>query len=178
VADRQRCHPIGAVHVEVGQHGGGHGGQGLLAIGVVVLPAGIVAQLLTFGDLPVAEVGEGLAFGGIGLAAVEGQLRHRDRPVTGLLGDPVGQTAGRHGLGLQGVADQPDHGPRTGGGRREHRVSLAGGQLGKLVHHQDGARWELIPIEGKAGHRQGRDAGLAELLHGLVGGRHSQDWPS
>jgi hypothetical protein len=67
----QGGHPIGAVRIQVGQHGGGHGGQGLVAVGVVVFPAGCVAQLLAVGDVAVAEVGQSLAFGGVGLAAVD-----------------------------------------------------------------------------------------------------------
>jgi hypothetical protein len=43
--------------------------------------------------LAVPEGGEGLAFDGIGLAAVHGQLRHRDRSDAGLL-VLVGRTGG------------------------------------------------------------------------------------
>jgi hypothetical protein len=178
VADSHGRHPIGAMRVQVGQHGGGHGGQGLVPVDVVMFPAGVVAHVLALGDVAVAEVGQSLAFDRVDLAAVHRQLRHRQLPVAGLVGDPVGQPAGSNRLGLEGVAYQPHHCLGTGGGRRQDGIGLPGGQLRKFVHDHDRSGRRVAAILGEAGHRHGRDADLAQLIHRLVGGRHRQHRPS
>ncbi len=134
VGDGQDGHPVRPVHLQISQHGPGHGVQRLGAVGVVVFPAGPVAELLAGSDIPGPETAERVLFDGVGLAAIHRQLGRRHPSLSGLFGQAYCQPAGADRLGLEGIAHHPDLSARAGHGRGQHRLGVPVGQLGELVH--------------------------------------------
>ena len=125
-----------------------------------ILPAGAVAKPPTVISSAGPERGQGLAFHGVGLAAVDHQL-HGDYPALfGLLGQPGGEAAGGDRLSLERVTDQPHLPAGASCHRGQHDVGFAGGQLRELIDDHHAARLQHHLIEGEAGHRGRRDPHL------------------
>ncbi len=93
-------------------------------------------------------------------------------------GEIVGQTASGDRLGLERVADHPHLPVRAGRHGGQESVGFPGGQLRELVADDHGPIGQMRTLQGEPGHGHGRQAGLAELDDGLVGGRHRQHDPA
>lgn len=81
---------------------------------VVVFPAVGAADGLALGDVAAAVDGQSLLFGGVSLAAVDGQVRRGDRLVVGEASELGGEPAGPDRTALVVIAQAPQD--RTGRG--------------------------------------------------------------
>ena len=109
------------------------------------------------------------------LAAVDGQGRGGDPARVPEPGDFDAEPAGPDGLGLVGVTEAPQPGAGGVGHGGEDDLGVGGGDLRHLVEDHDGVRREVGAVEREAGDGHGRDAGVAEFVDGLVGGRQADD---
>jgi hypothetical protein len=170
VGDREGGDAGGSVGGDVSNDGGGEGFAGGVRGAEIVLPAVSAADCLAGGHEAGPVDGEGVAFGGVELAAVLGQVRGGDVPVGAEAGEFGAEPAGSYRLGLVRVTQAPQGCFWCDGHGGEHDLGVGGGDLGHLVEDDHRPGWEGGAVEGEAGDGHGRDAGVAEFSGGLVGG--------